>query len=390
MPSATLSQSHPFRRFGWRRFFVLALASASWFAPWTGRAAEFDALDALARANGQDYLDQRSALLVAHPGPWDIPAAVAHDWAAGLAAYILDAWLADRAQFDAWDAVPVLEKIGGDVRPHPATKVGARGVPYLVEQVWKTARVPQWGTEAYEALLRQPLGGVAELWSAVWRAAPAGPLGRLALHGVAGDPRDSARDLLLGVLGNPATDSATRIAGLTGLETDRPAYATTVLTRTLPVWVADADAVDAGLRALARQADDTARGALRTLALEGTRPTSERLGAIVAMAGQPLPEDVGTLGAVLGSVNPEALWKRAAGVLKAFPIESTRTLLHSLLGTPPTEDVRHWAIQALERKGTLVDVGPLQAVTQNPAVPEPLREEAGAAIRTIQGRAGLP
>ena len=124
--------------------------------------------------------------------------------------------------------------------------------------------------------------------------------------------------------------------------------------------------------------------------LDPLRAPSRRLGAVVAFSGRPLPDDVATLNSVLTSPGPAELWKRSTMVLKSYPIEATRALLHALLASPPTDDVLYWAILTLERKGTLEDVPPLNLVAQNQAVAGHLRQSAATAVQTIQNRSNGP
>lgn len=354
------------------------------------RAQEFDPLVALANANGAVYINLRTQLLDSHPAPWDVPAATAHAWDAGLAAFVLNGWLGNRELFNSWDGVELSRKISGNFRRHPATGADQVGQTYLIEQIWKTALIPQWRDDALDSLLTQNVAGPLTLWHAVWANAPAGALKNLAAHALPNDPSNGTRNLLAGVLDDPAAAADTKQAILTGLAVVSPAYATRVLLRTLSSWEGNIDLAGHGLRALALQTDNLARPALHTIALDSQKSEALRLTAVVAFSDQPRAADVATLEALLASAAPAQLLERTALVLKVYPINQTRALLHTLLSAPPTLDVLYWAIIATERKGSAEDIPALTAVAQNPAIPEHLRQSAATAVQTIQRRENAP
>jgi hypothetical protein len=130
-----------------------------------------------------------------------------------------------------------IEAKGCGQLPRPsAAGAGFVGRVYLVEQIWKTALVPQWRNDALDSLLTQNVAGPLVLWHAVWANAPGGPLKNLAAHLLPNDPSNDTRNLLAGVLAKPGAAAETKQAILTGLAVASPAYTTSVLLQTLSSW----------------------------------------------------------------------------------------------------------------------------------------------------------
>ena len=129
----------------------------------------------LGESDGVDYLRERDALLAGHPTQWDVDAAAARSWEAGLTAFILNARLSEKERFVKWDAQRPLVQITGRYYALPGASVEI-GLAFLLEKMWKgpTAKEREWAykdLQLIRAKFTVGLGNTA-LWRAIWENCP--------------------------------------------------------------------------------------------------------------------------------------------------------------------------------------------------------------------------
>ncbi|MCP4365609.1 MAG: HEAT repeat domain-containing protein [Planctomycetes bacterium] len=347
---------------------------------------DLNQLGSLASLEGEAYRAGVAKLIEAHPQLWDVDEATAKSWEYGLLAWILNARIRDHEQFAEWDRFPLIRKHGPGYVTHPAALAGSAGQLFLIEQIWKTATVPEVREDAFSALMQLKIEGPSSLWYAVWHNAPMADLKAVALHALASDDTEVAQEILLNALQNKDVHERMKHAALTGLGVARPKYATDVILQSISGWEYDLDLVGDAFRALAVQPDERSRQALHQVVEDSSRTDGVRLTAIISLSGQPAPEDVPVFQTLFTEPTSQRLRPRTAYSLIHYPIEQTRPLLHQLLGKSLTPEVLYWAIIIVEGKGGAPDLKMLKMVSERGDVPSNLREMAKEATKTLERR----
>jgi len=286
-------------------------------------------LQALALLTGTNYVNQRSILLQQHPLPYDIGSASAYSWGAGLAAYILDAWQADPADFTNWTAAPMVENELVQLESTAVIDAGTNGQAFWIEQVWKTAPTTNAAADALTSLLRLPLNGTVPLWSAVYYSSPAGPppglppagdpLQQIAAHALASLPGQAfTPSPVIDALSNPAVTQTVTLAALSGLEQNGPPDTTTVLQSTEPSWSTNLDSLSAGYLAFSAQTNSGGRNVVYSVAQDTSQTVETRMIAVAAFTAQPLTNDIVVLQEILSNNVPPEMTNQIDGELDFY------------------------------------------------------------------------
>ena len=244
---------------------------------------ETDELVELIALDGRDYTIARDTLVHSRTEPWDLRAALKVSWDAGLAAHVLDVRRAHPELFPQWDAVVPQETIIRDhYSKHPASfalcspgnspEDEARSA-FLVEQIWKTAAVPDWKVGALVSFSCLRVSGPVELWLAVWEGATDPALRAVALHGVAQNLTPGLRPVVVAALGDPTMSPEILAAAFNGLGDSRSPEALDLVLEFIPVWERDREILWFGFKALDALTIPAARRALLATWRIGTTPT---------------------------------------------------------------------------------------------------------------------
>ena len=293
------------------------------------RAGDNEDLQALALLTGTNYVSDRTSLLQQHPTPYDINSAAAYSWGAGLAAYILDAWQTDPADFTNWANPSTLVSETGASVSVTVVDQTTNGQAFWIEEVWKTAPTTNEATEALTSLLRLPLNGPLPMWSAVYSNLPAGPppslppsgdaLKQIAAHALASLPgQTSTPQPVLDALSDPTVTQTVMLAALSGLQLNGPPDATSVLVANQPFWSSNLTTLSGGYLALAAQTNSGGRGIVYSIAENTNLLDETRMTAVAAFTSQPLSNDVVVLDEILSNNIPSSMTNQINGALDFY------------------------------------------------------------------------
>lgn len=384
--------------------FILPVARAS--------ADEFAALHQLGLAEGQEYFAKRDTLLHSNPQRWDVEQACAHSWQAGLAAYILNARLAQPEQFAKWE---VEVERGSKMMHLPTPAAGFRRVPvnsaFRLEFAWKPPLWIgdyNWGAEVtglkgerspFDAARAEALSTGSppapgepvpvELWRAIWRDCAIERFRAVAIGSLAHSPAEEDRQTVRAVIFDTTSPLDLRAAALNGFLS--AAYVAGRPSDTVDVLIQIADNRDTPLQ-LAKRAvrnlgntdrwriEDPRAGAfLRQVARDPMRPEELRCEAINARKSETLPEDVEMLRVALTQTElPQ--FQRAAVRSDA----RLRPALKQAMYDYALLDVVSAAARALLKLGTDDDVEFVHAYIDDPEVAEEARSRANGELQSRQ------
>ncbi len=393
-----------------------------------GGAIGFVELTEVAQLGPSAYVARRDELLLLNWKPWDVQRAAEHSWEAGLVALILNARRAAPEAAAKWDALePESNTRMAGVWRYDLGKLGEGDYQVFgIEELWR----PRQRTIAYfgpSFVLQQSLPGPVELWYAVWLHSGVKPLRHVAIHGIASDTSPRGRDTLRAIIEGESATVEEKGAVLGGLRMYQPDYSTDLLLETADHWRADnrvedgtvtqpeTDAVRRTiadgirktlernwLQTLAMQSDARASKFLRAIACDRDDPL--RAVALEACALNPQPEDLLIIRSVLYGPdspkpaapdmiplqlqrlmdkNPGPLKTSMVDLLRRYPIDMARPLIHEVLRDPPAPEVFWYLVRSLPDDGYRLapqERDLLQELQRADNVPELAREEVSRVL----------
>ncbi len=382
-------------------------------------AAESDGLVALARmveAEGEAYVQVRNELLKEHPEPWDVAAASEKSWELGLAAFVLNQRMKEKAAYEFLD------------NQHPSNYRHVEGygklsnsseanVAFLLEKMWKApgdqqdrrwAATPEKDREyAYNTLVQTTYFTPVRqtpLWKAIWEKCPEVRLRFIALFFACADPDTLVQPIIEQVLlHQDASDiafSKTRcISGLIHRDTEETVDAIIgawdVLSGNHGKWVMNA------IGALSMNSSDRARRVLYDFILDEKQPERRRSEVVAKLSNLPHLDDVGVIRRFLAGRGSTGMKADALRWLHRYPLAEIRQVLREVLST--FDDVELLSAAALslynahgpardeDRAIRLEDATMLEEVLQGRAdLPNATRVHIGMYIQGLRAQPGDP
>ncbi len=317
---------------------VFATVALPLFLALTTRGGEdFARLERVARAEGDEYVQLRDALLETHPEPWDVGVAAGQSWDAGVMAFILNARRGAKDTFRGWDALSPRYTASGrsySLSGKDWTSVWA----FLIEKIWKgeTARERDGADYDLQQYCREStieLGHLA-LWHAIWDGCDDERLQSVAVFQLCSNPDPSTQPIIVELLkgGNGSLD-ARRLRGqcMSGLwyrDTEQTVDAV------LGVW----DALSktghweySGAGVLARTSSERARRFVYDLVLDSSEDERLRAETLMHFCHRPQPGDIQVFRKFFAGPGSDKMKWDALGGLYRYPLNDIRPLLRELL-----------------------------------------------------------
>ena len=275
-----------------RLLFTLAAAGSCIIATQSARAqATMADLVRVSRAKGDDYRALRDDLLQRHPQKWDVAAATAHSWEAGIAALAFNARLKAPETIAKWELRPSALSARGtsfDITPRNADIA----VPWQLESLWQAPDArPKliWNfDESFHSGWQIDLP--VDLWLSVWDNAAREDLRKVAIYSLAvsGDP--STSETIVALLNDRASEPVFRYVCLLGLRL-RDTQDTTSLV--LDAWdaIVDGGHVELSIIVLAAHGDPAGRARLHEVADDPAYTVMDRVKSVVVLGSNPQPGD---------------------------------------------------------------------------------------------------
>lgn len=353
----------------------------------------------VSQARGDDYKALRDDLLRRHPEKWDVAAATAVSWEAGITALALNARLAAPDDIKRWEAAPPRPMTAsGKTR---AFRVGDQKAlrAWQIEQIWSAGRDFGQDLSFYG---KSPLTNVpTALWRGIWDEAENELLRKIAIHAMASGSDPATYATLASVLGRRDYADVTRHICLLGLGYRRSPDVVDLILESWDEIALNAGHVEVAIGILGRQHSRAAREKLAAIAMDADAIPRERAQAIAIRGADPESEDSELFVRFLSADAPAKVKEDALRIAASWPVERIRPVVRFVFENETDRGLISEAMAALARchlhadpMGTATDpetpedIRLIDAAVERLGSPEGLQRSRDFCVRTIEGYRG--
>ncbi|UCC32015.1 MAG: hypothetical protein JSU86_06995, partial [Phycisphaerales bacterium] len=316
---------------------------------------DFARLMRLGESDGVDYLRERDALLAGQPTQWDVDAAAARSWEAGLAAFILNGRLGESEAFAKWDAQrPILR---ANLRYYDWAGASVEeGLAFLLEKMWKgaTAKEREWAYNDLQLIGAKFTVGVGNtaLWRAIWENCPDDRFKAIVILYIASSDDPTVQPIIVEVLddGNDAVPLGFKYRCLQGLRYRDTEQTVDAILDGWDQLTSERAWTEKALAALCANGGKRARQFVHGLALSPDQDEWTRADAAAGCCLRPHPDDPDMFRKFFtgpGSVKMKTKALKGLRGRNAYPLEPIRPVLREIITTSDDEDLTESAALTL-------------------------------------------